>query len=437
MLEAIDDYNKSGKKSRDGSARYKTPKGEIYRRVALMIQRESTEHVNLAARFYITTPEVGSQVMIEEHEPGLVRVVNQTHIVAAVLKHLTRHLGAWKEYCLDVDGVKKAVAYWANYTPPVATPKVIAQKSDPELAFHRLPWDFGDVNGLTPFFDDFISRCSNSAALKAFLGSLFEPMSDRSQYVWLYGEGGDGKGTLTTMLYNIFGPVFCTPGVPGNGDGSRFWTIQMHKKRLAVISECEDSKFLQSAMFKLMTGDDAVSFERKGENAFSEKPTVKFLFSSNHHPQITRGRDHQRRLIYCAMSPSKIEVKDLISPIIMNANWWAEAPDIVAKCIAEYKKLCPTMGPIPSDPTSYQEAVNESETYYEALFWNYFQPVKGGKVSGAVMESILDERKLSFSSKRDFRNYIQRAHGIVKKKGGICNYWEGLTKRVITDRELF
>lgn len=406
-------------------------KADIYRGVAEIINGISQEHQALAERFFVTVPEPGSFVLIEEYEPKTMRVVNKEHIVSCLIKHLDRHLRGWRTYALDVQNATAAVLYWQNLSAPILSPQIICQKSDHLPAFHRLPWDYDNAQEPTPNFDNFIGRCSNSNALKCFIGSLFEPLSDRSQYVWLQGSGGDGKGTLTTMLASIFGPTFCTPGIPSKGDAARFWTKQMHKKRLAVISECEDTSFLTSAVFKAITGNDKINFEGKGKDAICEKPIVKVFCTSNNGPQVTRGRDHKRRLISCYVKPATSHVADLISSHIMDACWWNEAPSIINKCIQAYRAACPTFGIIPTDEAAYDEAVEESEIYFDGIFENDFEVEEGAETRGAVLESWLDQKRLGYTSKRDFRKYLERKHGITSLRRTRGIVWISLKKRIL------
>lgn len=399
-------------------------------------------HISLAQKFLVTMPEVGSLVLIEEYQPGLARVVPVAYITMCLIKHLTKYLAGWGAYSLDVAEATKAVLFWANFTPPSPSPLIIGQKSDKELCFHRLPWDYENANSPTPYFDEFVSRCTNRTALKCYIGSLFEPNADRSQYLWIYGDGGDGKGTLTTMLSNIFGPVACSPGVPVGND--KFWTSNLHKKRLAIISECETASFLTSAIFKSLTGNDAILFENKGEKAFSEKPEIRFIFSSNHHPQVTRGKAHERRLISCAISPPKLVADGengkgadgVIPYMIMNSLWWAEAPSIVRKCLQIYRDTCPSYGPIPTDKLAYEEALDDSEVYLDGLFHNYFTLDPNEEVRGAVLEQILDSRRVSYQEKRNFRNYLKNRHGIVHASDVYGKKWKGLKKKSIPDSSL-
>ncbi len=340
-------------------------------------------------------------------------------------------------YSLDVAEATKAVLFWANYTPPVPSPLLVGQKSNPELCFHRLPWDYENANDPTPQFDDFVSRCTNKEALKCFIGSLFEPLADRSQYLWIFGDGGDGKGTLTTMLSNIFGPVCCSPGVPVGND--KFWTSNLHKKKLAIISECETASFLTSALFKALTGNDAILFENKGEKAFSEKPEIRFIFTSNNHPYVTRGKAHQRRLISCAISSPVLtpdgkygkDAQGVIPYRIMNQLWWEEAPSIVNKCLQAYRNACPSFGPIPTSTEAYEEALDDSETYYDGLFHDYFELDPAAVIRGAELERILDSRHVSFSEKRNFRNYLKNKHGLSSSHDMHGKYWKGIKKYVL------
>lgn len=428
-----------GKAESKKPKKYKPTKADIYENIAAMINHDSYDpsHTSLEQKFYVTMPEVGSFVLIEEYKPGLARVVPVSYIVSCLIKHLCKYMVGWSIYSLDVADATKAVHYWINCSKPAPSPLLLGQKSSPELCFHRLPWDYENARDPTPFFDEFLNRCTNQQAFACYIGSLFEPNADRSQYFWCWGDGGDGKGTLTTMLSGIFGPTCCSPGVPVGND--KFWTVNLHKKRLAIISECESSSFLTSALFKALTGNDAIQFENKGEKAFSERPEVRFLFSSQHPPHIVRGKAHERRLICSYIAPPILKAdgmhgkgEDGVIPYqLMNSLWWAEAPSIIRKCLAVYRVICPTFGPIPTEKEAYEDALSDAETYYDGLFYNYFELEKDSIVRGAVLESILDKRHVSFSEKRHFRNYLRKLHKIEEMRDSKGKYWKGIREKPI------
>lgn len=137
------------------------------------------------------------------------------HVVNTLLVYIEDNFKGARQYCLTVKQAKEAVAYWVSVTPSLpAIPKIVAEKDFAGLCFHRLPFNFEREKKPTPIFDEFFSRCTNAKAIKAWIGSLLYDNASRQQYVWLHGEGGDGKGSLTRFLQAILGPSYASTVVP-------------------------------------------------------------------------------------------------------------------------------------------------------------------------------------------------------------------------------
>lgn len=77
--------------------------------------------------------------------------------------------------------------------------KPYAFKSEKAYTFCRIPFDPSNEVSHCPTWDRLLENYSNIAAVKMWFGSLFVE-SDRSQYLWLYGKGKNGKSTLSDVI---------------------------------------------------------------------------------------------------------------------------------------------------------------------------------------------------------------------------------------------
>jgi len=292
-------------------------------------------------------------------------------------------------------------------------PPVFCEESYDGLAFSRLPWDFAE--GDTPLFDEIMSRCSDSSAAMAFMGSLFVQDSDRQQYLFLHGDGMNGKSTLIRMLGRIFNNSYIAVEPPTAND--KFWNWQLIGKRLVAFPDCNDEKWIGSSKFKMLTGGDSVSCQEKGKNAASHLLNCKFIFCSNTKPDISGKMSDLRRVIFCEMSPIGVEPE-----IEYEEKLWLEAPYIVHKCIQQYMKQNKG-GFIVTDASKVNEIVQQNEEKFSYIFEKHFEL--------DVYQNVLEYEKKRFScydlvaimksehmlgEKRAFTDWLKRVHGIEYKQ---------------------
>jgi hypothetical protein len=408
----------------------KKKKAETYRDLCSVIKE------GLKEKFFIIRHEIGKKLIIEEYEPGVVRYVPAQHVVDCLLIHLQKYFQHESRFALTNEDGHYCIKYWLATTEPIPTPKIVGQLSDPDLVFHRLPFDIDGAIGETPTFDEFFSRCTNAAAIRAWIGSLFFEESDRQQYVWIYGEGGDGKGALTHTLERVFGPSSCSPGIPDKGS-SRFWTYQLLGKRLITIPECQHYSFTNCAIFKQLTGGDNVSFEQKGQDTFTARPTCKFLFTSNTRPNIDSARANERRIIYGEVASPTDKIEELLPTSVIEGRMWGEIAPFLESCKGLFLKCSPNKGIIPTNNDVFCELSESNEEHEELLFTKYFvREKKSNYVLSSKLKEIYGLEKLSTGEIRNFQNFIRRKYkcssGRTKGKPQI-RCWFGL--RLKTDTE--
>jgi hypothetical protein len=314
---------------------------------------------------------------------------------------------------------------WVALTPPLETqPLALAELSTPGLAFRRLPFDAPpDFDGPPPpVLREFLSRCTHADALAAFIGSLFYPESDRQQYVYLYGDGQDGKGTFLRTLFHLLGPEGAVSMAPKEKN-DRFYNMRLYGKRLVIYPDCDDFAAFKSPHFKSLTGGDPLYFEPKGEPGFSAIPTCKVIAASNMLPNITGQRADIRRLIFCEVSPFPGETLEAR----YEEKFLFEAEQMIQYCKGVYEKLCPRHGPIPCGDGDAVTAIAEAaEEHFAIAFHRSFavaapdEWVRGDR----VLEEV---RRFGIHRGREMANLKsawRRMFGVEVKKGsdGLMRY---------------
>jgi len=128
--------------------------------------------------------------------------------------------------------------------------------------------------------------------------------SSEQKMVICYGQGSNGKGKLLNTIRNAMGSYAAvTPSetfIEQRGrSGPRDDLERLEKVRMVVSSESSDGVFLDEAIIKLVTGEDAVAARPLFGKYKEYFPQFKISFFTNHKPRV-RGTDHGiwRRLIF-------------------------------------------------------------------------------------------------------------------------------------------
>lgn len=279
----------------------------------------------------------GENLAYVEDERGIVRNVSDAYLNSAIAHYWDKvlpvgtdgiHLGAIA--AADVDKTRKL---WYALSPPVTKPfPLVTWKSDPRPAHHKVSFDplpVRDCVGKTPLFDELMKRTANSTALMAFIGSLFDENSQCQQYVWIYGDGQNGKGALVRRLNSVLGPVISSEQPPERA--SKHWTVGLIGKRLVVFPDCEDPAFTRGGLFKSLTGEDRTRVEIKGGAILFMDLPLKFMFTSNKKPDISSGKADKRRIIFCPIKP----IEDG-GDLNYEAKLEAETPAFISMCHHEW-----------------------------------------------------------------------------------------------------
>lgn len=320
-------------------------------------------------RFHIVRDVAGRKSFLEETSPGLVSFIVDEAIQDEIIKY-ARDVAAGKSIALTPYQARTCFQLWSALVPALPEPpQTLVEKDAPGLAFNRLPFNYASVADLGEpvAFKEFLGRCSQPDAVAAFIGSLFFPDADRSQYLYMYGQGNDGKGTLLAFLQALMGSAAVSLEPPEGPAEKRFFNMNTYGKRLVYFPDCDSPDFFASAKFKSHTGNDAIFFEPKGEKGFSALPTSKFIAASNHKPRISSQTSDQRRMIF-------VEFQSIATETIVakyERRLLEEAQRIVAYCREKYLALAMRNGVIKcSRPV---QIAAEAEETYAALFHRHFE----------------------------------------------------------------
>ena len=200
-----------------------------------------------------------------------------------------------------------------------------------------------DPEALCPTWDAFLLRAmGGDAELVGYLQRLvgYSLTGDTSEQLlaFCYGKGSNGKSTFLGTLRSLFGD-YSTVAARGllfrrKGGGERHPTelASLFGARFVVVPEVEEGSAFDEALIKDLTGGDAISCRRMGEDFWSFDPSHKLWLAGNHRP-VVKGNDHGiwRRI---KLIPWTVLIPDHEKDIQLPVKLAAEASGILRWAVA-------------------------------------------------------------------------------------------------------
>ncbi|WP_231742452.1 DNA primase family protein [Polystyrenella longa] len=123
-----------------------------------------------------------------------------------------------------------------------------------------------------------------------------------------WGKGANGKSTVLEVLMSVIGSDYASKApqtmlVASNGDRHPTELADLFGKRLVVCTETEESRKLNEALVKELTGGDKIRARKMREDFWEFLPTHKLILCTNHKP-VVAGTDNGiwRRLLLIPFS---------------------------------------------------------------------------------------------------------------------------------------
>ncbi len=295
---------------------------------------------------YQLRPGVKQPVIIRPN--GECEEVGQEMIKDTLLNHCWEDLLEIPDYQLTDEQAKAAASFWASRIKPIGKPKMILLHEDEGLCFRKLPWPLKENPGAihTPLFNELMSRIvTNKKGVMAFTWSLMEPKSFNQQYLWLHGEGNDGKGSYMRALLRWMGAIGAVQNT-APWKGNKHWAIPFIGKRLVIFPDFKDKLSLDNGILKSLTGGDSVYVDPKGTPGYTTSLDAKIIFSSQDMPNFPPTKSNLRRIIFAEFETTESEDADYEEKL------WEEMPYFLWDCRNTYAELCPKHQRIPTDEES-------------------------------------------------------------------------------------
>lgn len=390
-------------------------------------------------------PDGVREILEEDPKDRTVKRVLDQKVYSTLITWSTKTNKAKGEFDLSDKMGYRVVDFWKNTKAPLSEmPKSFAQKSEPGLAFSRMPFDIPEkewdtieasiANGFPGehTWAEIFTRASNWRAFACFIGSIFEPRSDRQQYLYIHGAGQNSKGALARLLKRILGNGGYHADDP-NSSKSQFWTYSFLGKRVVAFPDANTPAFAKSGLFKTLTGGDSIRVEQKRGPTFTAELEAKFIFMSNEELQLTSSKADFRRAVFVHMEPV---AKDIIPTAEYDAMLWREAPEFLSFCLWMYRKYCPRHQAIPVDIEELEALAEQTEAPYQSTFNRYFMLT--GEENHMVdvcevYEVLMAEGIRAGREQGHFRRWMESQPGVRRMRknfqGSRRNVYTGIRKK--------
>lgn len=179
-------------------------------------------------------------------------------------------------------------------------------------------FNFFDLHNLkegpTPGFDMFmqgVDPASRETLMAAIYGT-FDARCHLNQYIWMHGEGGDGKTSLLMAMAEYAGPsMYCSLNT--DSAKSEFGLEECVGKRIVMFPDIQNGLSVKSGIVHKLTGHDPIPINRKNKPHISTVIDCVLWMAANSAPDVNfSNKNEARRCIYIKMHEPPIEIQKKI-----------------------------------------------------------------------------------------------------------------------------
>ncbi len=327
-----------------------------------------------------------------------------------------------KNIHLSAKNLREHIKTWIDSKPKIEKLPPSFSFNSHELTFNHI--SFGPISGASPTWDIFIANCGdNGEALMAFIWSLLTIGDKGQQYLFIKGNGRDGKGSLIRWLNKLFNNDLVALSASDS-----YWPAMCVGKRLGVFNDINNTAIIMSSYFKQITGGDKVSIQQKYEKSFAANLETKLILTTNLSINITGSNADRRRAILVEVKTANQHIRNYEEKL------FEETSAFLFKCKLAYEKLhVPERNIIECDYSFFEAEAENFEERYEALLARSFSLSSKSTIAASDFYNRLTSQGADASTIGRFKEWLHRNHGIQKKKastGNRANQYVGLSLKV-------
>jgi putative DNA primase/helicase len=171
--------------------------------------------------------------------------------------------------------------------------KTIIQATHQEMVYNPIPWKLGEVSE-TPTIDKLFTEwvgADKKQQLYELIAYCCYPDYPIHLIFCLVGNGANGKTSFQRLLTKFLGNDNCTSTELDTLMDSRFESTKLYKKLVCLMGETNFNAISRTSFIKKLSGQDTISFEMKGKQAFDGLNYAKIIIASNNLPVSTDVSD--------------------------------------------------------------------------------------------------------------------------------------------------
>lgn len=140
-----------------------------------------------------------------------------------------------------------------------------------------------------PLYDEWIAgRCGAQVDdLHEALGLMLTPSAGQRRVPFFIGPTRSGKGTVLRIIESMIPETYRAAVTLHDLATSRFAAAQLYGKVLNSAGDLSDHHVDDLSLFKMLTGADSVTAERKFRDGFVFRNSAMFVFSANTPPTVS------------------------------------------------------------------------------------------------------------------------------------------------------
>lgn len=124
------------------------------------------------------------------------------------------------------------------------------------------------------------------------------------------GKGANGKSTLLNLIITFLDPVNVSNVLMQDFDRKQFAASKLYGKMANIAADLPEKEMKQTGMFKMLTGGDRITAERKYKEPFEFVNKAKLIFSMNKPPTIYDDIDAMWRRLCLIHFPNQFVGKE-------------------------------------------------------------------------------------------------------------------------------
>lgn len=314
-----------------------------------------------------------------------------------------------------------------------------SEKCSIHEAEHMFTWALDveyDAESQCPQFDSFMDQVLTKPAQRLLMQlvacSVMGEAMNEQKFVFLTGEGQNGKGTLVKILQDILSSL-CAEADPASfmrktGTHIPNDLARLAGKRLVFTSETDSGDIMASGLMKRMTGGDKL-LARFLHKEFFEFTAEFIPFIITNYLPVIDGSDFamKRRILiipFDTIIPEDKRINGLEKILLKERNGIFNR---ILEAIADYRQNGLVV------PSEIQERINkyvDGSNLFKRFFNENLEKAEGQKISARDMfyryESWCKDLNVKAMSEPQFKNNFERSTGIIQEYNSRGNWWPNM-----------